>query len=382
MSKQIKKTQSTFLPPASVAAEAEVLSYGINRLSSTMQLFVAFTLTALTVIVIVGISVIFVWSNDGYWATHISTIILMVGVVIAFALSVIIGFTTVRGTLKSLRHITDTVGEIKTGNYDARTGFTGYDDIGRMGRMLDEMANALKNARNYEQQLTVDLVHELRTPLMAMRATLEAMIDGVIPADEEHMAVVHTNIVRLSRLVNLHLELSRLENRIVPFTVQEVNLRQLANELVTSFEMLAEDSGLSLSRADIQHLYVRGDADLLRQALSNLLSNAIRYTPEGGEIKIAVKKSGSDAEILVEDTGIGIAEEDLEFVCLKLWRASNNRSKEDGGFGIGLALVKEIVELHDGEINVSSTLGVGSRFSLRIPLSQVSEEAKGKRMRK
>ena len=358
-----------FLRPASVADNNEVVSFGIHRLSNAFRLIVAFVLTACATAAILGFAVFLICWIENIVLDSDVIAVLVIGTIVAVIIATAIGFVSVRGIIQPLRRITETVAEFKAQNFSARTGFTGYDEIGRLGHTLDEMAHALQDARNYEHQLTVDLAHELRTPLMAMRAILEAMIDDVIPVDKERLEIAHSSVVRLARLVDVQLELARLESRRVPLNVQRLDLGHLIGDMVSHYKILAEDLELSMSFAATKSVFVLGDLDLLRQATANLISNAIRYTPAGGKILVTVKKRGRLAEIAIEDTGIGIAKKDLEHVFTKLWRASNDRGHDDSGLGIGLTIVKEIVQMHNGIVDVESTLGVGSRFSIRIPLN-------------
>jgi signal transduction histidine kinase len=253
---------------------------------------------------------------------------------------------------------------------DARTGFTGYDEIGRLGRTIDEMADALEKARKYERQITVDIAHELRTPLMAIQATLEAMIDKVMPADEEHLLTLHAEALRLSRLVDVQLKLSRQENRRVAGNAVRIDVGKDVSQLMLSYAILIEDAGLHLKTRFDSGVYVLGDPDLLHQALANLISNAVRYTAPGGTLTVRVSRSESMAQVSVADTGIGIAAEDLNKVFEKFYRVDDGRNREQGGLGIGLAMVKGIVDIHGGRIDVSSALGEGSIFTLYLPLAK------------
>jgi signal transduction histidine kinase len=290
------------------------------------------------------------------------------GGLVAVLIATVIGYAAARGVTAPLEHITKTVDKLKSQDFDARTGFTGFDEVGRLGRTLDEMAQAIQGSRAFERQLTIDLAHELRTPLMAMRATLEAMIDGAIPLDDAHLLVVRTEVDRLGRLVDAQFKLSRLENRSLPLDIRSLDLSQLICELVSSFAALADDAQLGLTFDADSDVEVQGDADLLRQATAALVSNAFRYTPEGGTIAVEVRRRGARGVVSVTDTGIGIAPDDLAHVFTKFWRARGASNREQGGLGIGLAMVKEIAGLHDGTVQASSTLGEGARFVLDLPL--------------
>jgi signal transduction histidine kinase len=360
------------LPPPlrshSIAESREVSSYGVHRLSIATRLMGTFVIIACATALILSAVLLTLWAMIGIELDHYySLLALVAGVVLAIAVATVIGFTSARGIIQPLERVTETVKELKKQNFDARTGLTGFDEIGRLGRVLDEMADAIQSVRKYERQITTDIAHELRTPLTAMQATLEAMLDGVVPTDEERLATLYSEVQRLGRLVAAQFELSRLENRSTPVNVERLELGQLMENHVNSYHMLAEEADLSLVYDSDPDIWVLGDSDLLCQAVSDLISNAFRYTAPGGSITVQVRTRLSKAVISVADTGTGIAQADLKNVFTKFWRASDDRNRMGGGMGIGLAMVKEIVMLHDGVVNVSSTLGEGSCFTITLP---------------
>jgi signal transduction histidine kinase len=290
-----------------------------------------------------------------------------IAAVVAIVLALVFGMFFSRGLVAPLLHITSVADEIRRGNLSARTDMTGKDEFSQLGRILDEMVDSVERNASVERQLTTDLAHELRTPLMGMQATIEAMIDGVLPVDETQLATLDSEVVRLGRLVEAQLQLSRLEWGRVVMAFEEIDLAELISGLMTSYEALAEEGGLVVSFAADPDVRVRGDADLLRQAVTNLFSNAVRYTPSGETVSIEVKRGKVTAQIIVSDTGVGISAADIDKLFLRFWRADGARDGESG-LGIGLAMVKEIAERHRGWVDVESALGRGSTFILHIPL--------------
>lgn len=350
--------------------ELEVESYGIHRFSTAARLVITFALVVLlTAAIFVVVQLVISFSQGGelspvfYWG-------MLIAIVLSAIFATLFGVYSARGITVPIAKILETVNEIKSGSYSARTGFTGYDEIGKLGSTLDEMADTIERTQEYERQITVDVAHELRTPLMAMQANLEGMIDGVIPADAEHLVSVNSEVIRLGRLVEGQLKLSRLEARKVEFHPRKLNLGDLINRLVSNYQLLVESSGLILDSTTEDDVYIYADPDMIRQAAANLVSNAIRYTPEGGRIRVDVRKSGQTAELEVADTGIGIDEAELENVFDKFWRSKTDNSRDRGGLGIGLATVREIVNIHKGRVEVKSQLGLGSSFFIVLPLSK------------
>jgi signal transduction histidine kinase len=287
---------------------------------------------------------------------------------IAMTFAALYGVYFSRSFIKPLMHIMAISNRVRAGDLSARTNMESDDELSRLGRAVDEMIAAVDKNKKLEHQLTTDVAHELRTPLMAMQATIEAMMDGVLPMDSARLATLNAEVVRLGRLVDVQLELSRLESGKTTLKMEPLDLSQLVEDLVVSHEMFIEEAGLAITHKIAPGVRVRGDADLLRQAISNLLSNAVRYTSAGGRISVRVSAQGSLAQIFVSDTGAGIAAEDIPHVFERFWRATTSRDRESGGLGVGLAMVKEIAAKHWGIVGAESELGIGSTFILSLPL--------------
>ena len=310
--------------------------------------------------------------GDAAFRTSSYGAVITAGLVAVF-LACLMGVLVSRKLAKPIKSITSTAAQIRSGDLTARTGITGDDEIGQLGETFDDMATSLERDLKLEHRLTGDVAHELRTPLMAMLATVEAMQDGVLPADEEHLETVASEVRRLSRLVAAMLQLSRIENGTTPFKPEKTGMIGLVRSVVESQEQLFADRDLRL-RLDVKtqrsELFCEADRDMIRQALINLMSNALRYTPEGGWVVVSVGQEGRDVVISVSDTGIGIAKEDLARVFSRFWRSDASRERESGGLGVGLAVTKEIVDRHHGFIGVESELGKGTKFAIHIPREQ------------
>ena len=298
---------------------------------------------------------------------------------VAVFISCLIGYAVARGLVTPIKRITRTANAIKGGDLTARTGLLGNDEIAQLGMTFDDMAQSIENDRELELRLTNDVAHELRTPLMAMQATMEAMVDGVLPADEQRLLMLNNEVIRLGKLVDALLKLSRLENRSTPVKLEELDLGELIEELVLSHQMLVEESGLGFEYTYEPGIMVMADPDLIKQAAANILSNSVRYTPAGGKVSIEVSRSAEMAKIAISDTGIGLSEEDLQHIFSRFWRADSGRDRASGGLGVGLAIVKEIVDRHNGWVNVESEVDVGSTFTINIPLVEEDPRKGGKK---
>lgn len=292
---------------------------------------------------------------------------------IAVAISVMIGLFVSRMLTSPIRRITGTAKQIRDGDLSARTNMRGDDEIDQLGETFDEMATSLEKDLKHERRLTSDVAHELRTPLMAMLATVEAMQDGVYPTDNEHLETVASETRRLARLVQQMLDLSRMENHTAPMNIEAVDMVELVRGIVNAQEPLFHERDLRLRFADETQgkmPFIKVDPDMITQCVINLMSNAMRYTPEGGWVIVTVGLDRKHLTISVSDTGIGIAKEDLSRIFGRFWRADASRAREAGGLGVGLAVTKQIVERHHGFISVESELEKGTTFTIHLPREQ------------
>ncbi len=299
---------------------------------------------------------------------------------VAVLLAFIMGSFASRSLTRPIKIITSTASQIRGGDLTARTGLTGEDEIGRLGETFDDMATSLEHDIKFEHRLTSDVAHELRTPLMAMLVTVEAMQDGVLPSDDEHFETVASEVRRLSRLVDAMLHLSRIENGKRELKIESTDVVYMVRSLVSVQHQLFHERGLHLrfdDKTSRHECYADIDPDLIREAITNIMSNAMRYTASGGWIVVSVETDRKDVLISVRDTGIGIAEEDIPKVFSRFWRSDASRERVSGGLGVGLAITKEIVEQHNGKIIVESELGKGTKFTLHIPIVRARDQREG-----
>lgn len=298
--------------------------------------------------------------------------------VFSVLVAVLAGFILARLLSRPINRVTNAARALKEGNYSARTHMAGEDEIARLGKTFDQMADAVEANRDMERRLVTDVAHELRTPLMAIQSTVEAMIDGVFEADEERLETLNSEVRRLSRLVDALLKLSRLENRANKVEFAKIDLVEQVERVVLAHQAYVEESGLSFTYQHDDHVIVYGNADMLRQATANLISNAVRYTPEGGSITVRVTQGELMGKIMVQDTGIGFTPEEAKNVFARFWRADAGRARESGGLGIGLSVVKEIADRHNGWVRAEGRPNEGARFTIYIPLYSRTQLRKGK----
>lgn len=288
----------------------------------------------------------------------------------ALALAALLGLLLAGLIIKPLREMTAVARRLAAGDYEQRVAVRSRDEVGDLALAFNEMAAGLAATEQMRRELVANVAHELRTPLTSIEGYLEAFEDGVFPAEASTYRRIRDEAARLRRLVE---DLSALARAEAPgaWARAPVRLDRLATEAVETLRPRLEAEGVRLA-ADLpaDGALILGDADRLRQALDNLLDNALRHTPAGGLVTVRLQTSDGAARLAVADTGPGIAPEDLRHIFERFYRGDKSRARATGGAGIGLTIVKHIVERHSGRIEVESTPGRGSMFTVVLPLRE------------
>lgn len=244
------------------------------------------------------------------------------------------------------------------------------DEIGRLATTFNDTLERLENAFNRIRQFSADVSHELRTPLTILRGETEVGLRWA-KEPEEFRELFRSNleeINRMSKIIECLLELSRAEEGGLKLELTEVELGELVAEVVQQSRLIDPEKGLKIAYTLDEPVAVTGDWLRLRQVFMNLLGNAVKYTPEGGEISVAVDATGGFARISVIDSGVGIPADDLPNIFERFYRVDKARNRADGGIGLGLSLTKTFVEAHGGRIEVVSEPDKGSVFTVYLPL--------------
>ena len=254
------------------------------------------------------------------------------------------------------------------GDLATRVPESGDDEIAAVAAALNRLAETLQQEEGLRKESVADLAHELRTPVMGILARVEAAQDGVLEDDAANLSAMHDEALRLSRLLDDLSALAEAERPGLLLDAEPVDLAAIARAQTAAFAGAFAEKGIALE-ADLRPAPVNGEPKRLEQVVVNLLSNALRYTDAGGRVLVTVRPDAGAALLEVSDTGIGIAEEDLPRVFTRFWRGEKSRSRDTGGAGIGLSIVKELVQAHGGEVGVESVPGQGSLFRVTLPLS-------------
>lgn len=294
----------------------------------------------------------------------------LVGVAIAALVAAAMATLVARRISRPVAIAADATTQLANGDYSARVPSP------RMGPELDSLADGvnalaerLEATEDIRIRLMADLAHELRTPLAAINATVEAITDGVLTADEQALASLTGNAQRLSRLVEDLASVSRAEERSFRLTIVEADLSELARQATAHTAALAAAKGVDLVGPTAPGPHVRVDPDRIVEVLGQLLDNALRASASGGSITVRVLKQGTSAVLAVTDTGAGFERGDAERLFQRFFRASRARSTDEGS-GIGLTIARSLVAAQGGSLTaMSAGPGNGATFTLTLPLA-------------
>lgn len=279
------------------------------------------------------------------------------------------------------RHLTgleEQTNLIRIGKRELKFPVKGPEEVRKLALTMDGMVKELKKQEDWRQHLMEDLTHELRTPLTSMLSQVEAIQDGIYQPDEERMGEIYEELERLSRLINDMERLSEAESAQFSLNIKRTDMVKLVRRVFENFQPLARNKGIRLTfEGSTVPCFCEVDRDKTIQIMSNIVSNAIKYNEVGGTVHLAVSCGPNDTFLICEDTGIGISEEDLPYIFNRLYRADKSRSRFNSGVGLGLSIVKALVEAHHGEVSAVSQYGKGSTFSVRIPNRYSRPEEKG-----
>ncbi|MCA9920359.1 MAG: HAMP domain-containing protein, partial [Anaerolineales bacterium] len=288
----------------------------------------------------------------------------------ATAVSLLIGVLLARSLIKPLREITKATRAVAQGNLAQQVPVRSDDELGQLATSFNQMSADLAQSRDLRRQMTADIAHDLRTPLSLILGHAEALSDGVLPPTPETFDVIHDEARRLNRLVEDLRLLSLAEAGELTLTVRPVSPRSLLERAVLAYAPAAQQKQVSLTLDapdDLPEVVV--DPDRMAQVLDNLVSNALRYTPENGRIHLTAQQNQSAIQLKVQDSGPGMSAEDLAHVFDRFYRGDKSRQRHEGGSGLGLAIAKSIVGGHNGRIWAESAPGQGATFIIELPLA-------------
>ena len=295
---------------------------------------------------------------------------LLVAGAVAAAVALLVARWLARGMTQPLRDMARAARRMETGDYDQRVVTSSRDEVGQLAVAFNRMSGELADLERLRRELVANVSHELKTPISALRAHLENLLDGVERPDPETLQVMLAQSERLARLVDQLLELSRLESGDVPLQLEPVRLRPLVSQVLSEIRVARPGRAVIIEERvpeDLPPVYA--DAERVHQVLFNLLDNAVRFTPAGGRVTVTASRHDGAVDVAVADTGPGISSEHLPRLFERFYRIDTSRSRNEGGTGIGLAIARSVVEAHGGRIWAESEPGRGAVFTFELPLA-------------
>jgi heavy metal sensor kinase len=294
-------------------------------------------------------------------------IVIAAGMVFAMMGSAMMAMGFADRALKPIARLTEAAQRIATtDDLSTRLEYEGpADEIGKMNSVFNQMMSRLESLFHVQQRFVADVSHELRTPLTAIRGNLDLI--KRYGADQDSLDAIQSEAERMSRLVADLLLLARADYGGLTLDLAPLDLDTTISEVYREARVLAKDRNLTVAIHDFDPVRVQGDADRLKQLFLNLVSNAIKFTPEGGSVTINLRRTYNDAIVEVIDSGIGIAEADLTRIFDRFYQADPARVRKGEGSGLGLSIARWITEAHGGHIEVMSEVGKGTTFTVFIP---------------
>ncbi len=291
---------------------------------------------------------------------------ILIGAVVAVALAALAAFVVAWYLTRPIERLTAATRTLASGDLSHRVDVGGPGEIASLGEAFNEMADSLSESEGLRRRLVADVAHELRNPVASLRAQVEGISEGILPADQARFASLADDTRYLSRLVEDLQELSAAEAGQLRYEMQDLDLGALACAEVDRARALA-GAGLDLRCETESRLDVQGDEGRIAQVMRNLLANAIRHT-EAGSVTVVCSADGGRARVEVRDTGEGVPEADLPYIFERFYRADTARARDTGGSGIGLAVSRRIVEDHGGAVFARNGQAGGAVIGFELPL--------------
>ena len=273
--------------------------------------------------------------------------------------------------VKPLTRLTNAIKELSNGNYNVRVDNVGQDEISKLNQGFNQMARQLAKQDETRQKFISDISHEFQTPLTSIQGFANILKEEDLPKEQrvKYANIILYNSKRLSSLAKNMLQLTLLDREEIELELTNYSLVEQMNRVISTQENQAMEKNIEIVfEMPKKEIFIEGDEQRLEQVWTNIISNAIKYTNEGGLITITMKKNSKDIEISIEDTGIGMSKEVVSHIFERFYREDKARNVE--GNGLGLAIVKSIVDLHHGKIDILSQIDVGTNFIVRLPIEK------------
>lgn len=273
---------------------------------------------------------------------------------------------------KPLRQLTKVAKEMSRGNFGVKVEVKSKDEIGQLGVVLNEMSQRLANFHRLRSELLADISHEIRSPLARIQSDAEILIDRDIGKEEreQHLKAICDEVRNIDHLIEDLYIITRLEQNELELKIEPSSLTNVLNQELAKFLLQIEEKNISLTQHISSNIpLVMMDSMRIGQVVSNLLMNSLRYTPEGGSVEIGAGERNGMVEVWVKDTGPGIPQEAIPYIFDRFYRVDKSRSRATGGRGLGLAIARQFVKAHGGQIRAESEIGKGTTITFSLPVA-------------
>ncbi|MBC7944177.1 MAG: HAMP domain-containing protein [Burkholderiales bacterium] len=278
--------------------------------------------------------------------------------VVAIALALALSFVLIKMILRPLYQMIAITGKVTEGDYTGRVEVSSADEIGHLGESFNMMIDNLNRLEKLRKKMVIDVAHELRAPLTNIRGYLEALSDGILPPSKKILESLHQETLRLGNLAEDILSLSVADAARLTLERRKIDLGELLSHSLNLFKNEFAEKAIAVeTRTPNERIEVVADAEKLAQVLQNLLDNAWKFTPHGGRVRVAIDPVPGSIKVVFANTGEPLSGEDLPLIFERFYRVEKSRSRNGGGAGIGLAIVKELVEAHGGKVGAENSGG-------------------------
>ncbi len=303
--------------------------------------------------------------NDVEFLKEINKVITVIGILMIL-ITVVVAILIAKNISRPIEVASNMANLIGEGGYKNKIDYdSNIAEIDVLIKSINNLSAKLEEQEKLRKRLTTDISHELRTPLTNVQTHIEAMIDGIWEPDTQRLNSVNEEVIRLTHLVNQLQRLAKFDSEKSMLNLIEVNLESLIKNIVYNNQSKALEKDINIV-CDLENVTAYLDKDKISQVVVNLLSNSIRYTNSGGEINIRMYKYHNNVKIHFKDNGVGIPNESIKYIFERFYRVDESRNKDTGGIGIGLTIVKSIIDLHKGKIEVISEINKGSEFIVTL----------------
>lgn len=369
------QTHKNMKIPSSIMEKA--IEDDMTEVSTLDGLFEKNQVTASSPIVVNGKTVAVVFATEPIaqsWYAYVRNTlrIFLMAALIAFVVSFLTVYFLSYKLTKPLKQMSVATKKYSEGDFSYKVDVSGHDELAELARAFNSMAMSLSALESSRRSFVANVSHELKTPMTSIGGFIDGMLDGTIPPEQHnyYLGVVSDEVKRLSRLVTGMLNMSKLEDGKMPINYKKYDIGTDIIKTFFSFEKKIEDKSIDIiGLDDIENIIVHADEDLMMQVIYNLIDNAVKFTPQDGFIEVTARTDDKFAYITIKNSGAGIEREELGKVFERFYKIDKSRSYDVKGAGLGLYLVKNIVELHSGQISVDSKVGEYTEFMFSVPLN-------------